>query len=175
MGQLCAQLLERLWRKFTRDNVLSLGSPQPLAPGKRFTRHRISTEQDAGTGTIVNIAKHHRLNHHGGACVIRKTAITPIGLGARRMPRIEHGRNGLAQLFPWIRRDLHAAVLITAHHLAVQFGKAPMRVTGIVRVATFDRQYSFNLSIHAEIENGIHHSRHAVRCARTHRYQKRPF
>ena len=72
------------------------------------------------------------------------------------------------------RLVIFLGALLHAHdHITIHLDKAPITIPRETFVVCRFRQHRYGFVVHAEIENCIHHSRHRIPCARSHRYQQR--
>ncbi len=112
LRQPLAHRRDRLGRPDPRDDVLSLRVDEELAVQDRLARRRIAGEAHARPRALALVAEHHLHDVHRRPDVVRNLVRAPIHLGPRRVPRVEDGPVGAAQLLPWILREAGADLLL---------------------------------------------------------------
>ncbi len=89
---------DRLRRADAGDDVFALRVHEELAVKDLLSGRGIAGECDAGRTGLAPIAEHHRLDGDGRAPILRNVVQLPVGVGARRLPRAEHGADRAPQL-----------------------------------------------------------------------------
>ena len=112
LGQQPLHLRDRLRRAHARDDVLTLGVDEELAVQHRFAGRRVAREADARARALALVAEHHLDDVDGRADVVGDLVGVPVHLRARRVPRVEHGAIGTAQLLAGILREARADLLL---------------------------------------------------------------
>ena len=112
LGQQPLHLRDRLGRAHARDDVLALRVDEELAVQHRLAGRGVAREADAGARALALVAEHHLDDVDGGADVVGNLVGAPVHLRARRVPRVEHGAIGAAQLLAWILREARADFLL---------------------------------------------------------------
>ena len=95
-----------------RDDILSLGVDEELAVQDRLARRRIAGEADARAGALTLVPEHHLHHVDGRADVVGDLVGAPVDLRPRRVPRVEHGTVGAAQLLTGILGEAGADLLL---------------------------------------------------------------
>ena len=98
LRQLVAHRRDRLRRPGARDDVLALRVDEELPVQDRLAGRRIAGEAHARAGALALVAEHHLHDVHRGADVVGNLVGAPVDLRAGRVPRVEHGPVGAAQL-----------------------------------------------------------------------------
>ena len=99
------ELADRLRRADAGDDVLALRVDQELAVELLGAGRRVAREADAGRRAIAGVAEHHHLHVDGGADRVGDVVDAAVFLGARVVPRAEHGVARHAQLLGRILRE----------------------------------------------------------------------
>ena len=94
------------------DDVLALRVDEVLAVEDVLAGRRVAREADAGAGALALVAEDHLDDVDGGADVVRDLVGAPVDLGPRRVPGVEHGPVGAAQLLARILREAGADLLL---------------------------------------------------------------
>ena len=174
------------------DDVLALAPGQPLAVGLGVAAERVAGEEHAGAGSVAEVAEDHRLDDHRGAAVLGDAPVLAVGLGAARGPGAEDGLDHRFQRLVGVGRHLFVGVaedrladlgggrvlarlveVGAEHGLAELVDEAAVGGAGEVAVAGERRQRFLDLVGDAEVEDRVHHPRHADRGARADRDQQR--
>ena len=103
----CSELGDLLGGSDTGYNVFTLGVLEILAVENLLTGSRVTSEGNTGTGVTAHVPKHHRLDVHSRAPVVRQLVEVTVVDGALTHPRIENGRGGQSQLFVGIGREIN--------------------------------------------------------------------
>ena len=104
--------LERLRRADPGDHVLALRVHEELAVEPLLAGRRVAREAHAGGGAVALVAEDHLHDVHGGAEVVRDVVRAAVDLRAGRLPRVEHGADGEAQLLARVLRERAAELLL---------------------------------------------------------------
>ncbi len=167
---LFGQCAQRQGIELATDHVLALAARQPLAERIRLSGKRIAAEKHPGARPVIQVAEHHRLYRHRRAGHLAlEVVVTPIGHRPLRIPRVENRGHRGAQL--GMRIGGHTAAR-RADHLAEQLPEPSVGVARERRTASLGED-PLDLVVDAEVQDGVHHSRHAGRRAAAHRHQQR--
>jgi len=90
------------------DHILTLCIGQELTKEAVLARIRVACKGHAASRILAHVAKHHGADVDGCAPRIRNVIQTPIGDGVGPIPGAEHGLDGLAQLVPYVIREIVA-------------------------------------------------------------------
>ena len=94
------------------DDVLALRVDEELAVEHRLAGRGVAREADARARALALVAEHHLDDVDGRADVVGDLVRAPVDLRARRVPRVEHGAVGAAQLLAGILREARADLLL---------------------------------------------------------------
>ena len=112
-------------------DVLALGVDQVFAEQLLLTGGGVAGEGHAGTGVRASVAEHHHLHVDCSTPAVRDVVHAAIVVGARVVPRAEHGLNGFHQLDLRIGREILTLLLLVVsleagghllHVVGVEFG-----------------------------------------------------
>jgi hypothetical protein len=92
------ELADRPRRADAGDHVLALRVDEELAVELLGASGGVAGEADAGRRAVAGVAEDHHLDVDGGADAVRDVVDAPVLLGARVVPRAEHGVAGHPQL-----------------------------------------------------------------------------
>ncbi len=106
IGQGRAHRLDRLRGADAGDDVLALGVSEELAVRAALTGRRVARERNARPRTVALVAEDHLHDVHGGAEVVGDVVGAAVHLGARRVPRREHGGDRPRELYVRVLREL---------------------------------------------------------------------
>src|SRR6185369_17683522 len=94
------------------DDVLALGVREELAVEPLLPCRGVTRESDAGARLPALVAEDHLDDVHGGADVLGNAVRAAVDLGPRRLPGVEDGQHGAAQLLLRVLRKRRAGVLL---------------------------------------------------------------
>ncbi len=94
------------------DDVLALRVDEELAVEGLLAGRRVAGEADAGGGGVAAVAEDHLHDVDGGAEAGGDVVGAAVDLGARVLPRLEHGIDGAVQLLTRIAGPLATQLLI---------------------------------------------------------------
>ena len=97
-GEQLAHAREWLGGADPGHDVFSLGVDEKLPEERALTRRRVPREADARARGVARVPEHHLDDVHSGAEVVRDVVRAAVDLGARRLPRVEDGARGAAEL-----------------------------------------------------------------------------
>ena len=103
--------LDRLGRADARDDVLALRVREELAVEPPLARRRVAGEAHARAGRLAAVPEDHLHDVHRRAEIVRDVVRGAVHLGAWRVPRVEHGTVGTAQLVARLLRERAAGLL----------------------------------------------------------------
>ena len=113
VGHALAQLGERLRRASPGDDVLALCVDEVLAVDALLAGRGVAREAHAGRGVIALVPEDHLDDVDRRAEVVRDRVHAPVDLRARRVPRVEDGRDRAAELLACVlRKALPGLVLV---------------------------------------------------------------
>ena len=104
--------LERLRGADAGDHVLALRVHEELAVHALLAGRRVAGEAHAGGGAVALVAEDHLDDVHRSAEVVRDVVRAAVHLRARRLPRVEHGADGAAQLLARVLRERASELLL---------------------------------------------------------------
>ena len=104
--------LERFGRADSGNHVLALRVHEELAVDALLAGRRVAREAHAGGGAVALVAEDHLDDVHRGAEVVRDVVRAAVDLRARRLPRVEDGADGAAQLLARVLRERAAELLV---------------------------------------------------------------
>ena len=185
---------ERLGRADAGDDVLTLRVGQKLAEEAGLAGRRVAREGDPGAGLLALVAEDHLDDVDGGAEVVRNVVVAAVSLGARRVPRVEDGTDGAAELLLRVLREGTAGLLLVhalegldqareivllagqrvgeevrvdaVDGLAVHLDQAAVGVLREALVARAAGEALGRLVVEADVEDRVHHPGHRDRRAR---------
>ena len=113
VGQHLPHPPDRLGRTDSRDDVLALGVDEELPEERALAGGRVAGEADPGPRRLPLVAEHHLHDVHRGPEIVRDVVGAAIDPRARRLPRVEHGADGAAQLLARVlgERDARLALV----------------------------------------------------------------
>ena len=98
-----------------RHHVLALGIAQKVDPRRGLAGARVAREPHPGARTAPGIAKHHALDRHGRAQIVRNRVERPVGAGLVGIPGAEHRFHRALQLLMRVLRERLSRRIGIAH------------------------------------------------------------